>query len=154
MWNDETDPVRRHSPTAVLNSIDESLEDRIRRYATQSQGAISLRIAELEMEWEIERWFESGMAVLGLTGLVLGVARNKKWLWLAGGSLAALADRGCRGWTPLLGCFRQAGLRSRREIERERFALKILRGDFEAVPTPNPSNHLLRARDVARAVRA
>jgi len=33
--------------------------------------------------------------------------------------------------------FRALGVRTMREIERERYAIKLLRGDFDRVPTQN-----------------
>ena len=35
-----------------------------------------------------------------------------------------------QGWYPLLPLFRRMGIRTRQEIDREKFALKTLRGDF------------------------
>jgi hypothetical protein len=35
------------------------------------------------------------------------------------------------GWYPLMPLFRRLGIRTAREIERERYALKALRGDFQ-----------------------
>jgi hypothetical protein len=35
-----------------------------------------------------------------------------------------------KGWYPLLPAFRRMGVRTSREIARERYALKALRGDF------------------------
>jgi hypothetical protein len=40
-----------------------------------------------------------------------------------------------QGWYPLLPLFRRMGIRSQDEIDRERYALKALRGDFDAVST-------------------
>ena len=39
------------------------------------------------------------------------------------------------GWYPLLPLFRRRGVRSQDEIDRERYALKALRGDFRGVRT-------------------
>jgi hypothetical protein len=38
------------------------------------------------------------------------------------------------GWYPLLPLFRRLGVCTRDEIERERFALKAIRGDFDGLP--------------------
>jgi hypothetical protein len=39
------------------------------------------------------------------------------------------------GWYPLLPVLRRIGVRSQDEIERERYALKALRGDFRSLKT-------------------
>jgi hypothetical protein len=36
-----------------------------------------------------------------------------------------------QGWCPPVPLFRALGFRTRKEIEREKYTLKILRGDFE-----------------------
>jgi len=41
-----------------------------------------------------------------------------------------------QGWCPPIPVFRRMGVRTRREINRERYALKALRGDFDAPETP------------------
>ena len=48
-----------------------------------------------------------------------------------------------------VGLLRKWGVRTRREIDREKYALKILRGDFQMMPTDpeqlrkNPANDVL-----------
>jgi hypothetical protein len=36
-----------------------------------------------------------------------------------------------QGWSPAVPLLRQLGVRTRMEIEEERYALKVLRGDFK-----------------------
>jgi hypothetical protein len=38
-----------------------------------------------------------------------------------------------RGWCPPVSALRRLGFRTAKEIDEERYALKILRGDFEGV---------------------
>ena len=66
-------------------------------------------------------------------GLVLGATVNKRWLILPGVVLTFLLQHGLQGWCPPLPLFRKFGTRSFKEIDRERFALKYLRGDFNDV---------------------
>ncbi len=42
------------------------------------------RIRELDREWGVERVLEANAASLGITGLALGVFRNRRWLILPG----------------------------------------------------------------------
>lgn len=44
-----------------------------------------------------------------------------------------LLQHALQGWCPPLPVFRRLGFRTQAEIERERYALKALRGDFDKV---------------------
>lgn len=143
----ETDRVRRKTAPGILEKIDQEIEARVQFYATQSKGVISARIEELEREWDFERIIETNAASLALTGLGLGVTVNKKWLWLTGGVLAFLFQHATQGWCPPLPILRRAGVRTRGEIELEKYALKALRGDFENVPVRAENNAMPRAHN-------
>jgi hypothetical protein len=146
------DRVRENTEPDILDNIDREIESRIQFYATQSKGAISARIEELEREWDIERIIETNASALALTGLTLGVTVNKKWLWLTGGVLAFLFQHAIQGWCPPIPLLRRAGVRTREEIDLEKFALKALRGDFENIPIKAENNPMARAHNVLLAV--
>jgi hypothetical protein len=124
--------VRRHTPARSLDDIDNQTRLNISHFAMQPRRRLDERIEELEREWDIERVLETNASLLALTGLVLGATVNRKWLLLTGGVLGFLAQHGISGWCPPLPMFRKIGIRTRREIDQERFALKALRGDFDA----------------------
>lgn len=46
-----------------------------------------------------------------------------------------LLQHGLQGWCPPLAIFRRRSVRTRREIDLERYALKLSRGDFGPRPT-------------------
>ena len=146
----ELDRVRAHTPPEVLEQIDNRIEERIRFYATQPEEVISKRIEELEQEWDIERWLETNAAALALGGM-LGALVNRKWLILSMGVLAILLQHAVKGWSLPVPAMRRMGLRTRGEIDREKFALKILRGDFASISNDvdqlrrNPASDLLGA---------
>lgn len=73
---------------------------------------------------------ESNAATLALIGLVLGVTRDRRWLLVPGIVLPFLLQHALQGWCPPIEIIRRLGVRTRREIDRERVALKALRGDF------------------------
>jgi hypothetical protein len=146
------DRVRENTAPEILENIDHETELRIQFYATQSKGAISARIEELEREWDIERIIEANASALALTGLTLGVTVNKKWLWLTGGVLVFLFQHAIQGWCPPIPALRRAGVRTREEIDLEKFALKALRGDFENIPIKAENNPMARAHNVLLAV--
>ena len=144
----EFDRVRAYTNPQINEQIDSQIEERIRYYATQPKEAITKRIEELEQEWDIERWLQTSASGLALTGVVFGLVR-KKWLLLSAGVLGFLLNHAIKGWCPPVPLLRKFGVRTRREIDREKYALKILRGDFQAMPTDpeqlkkNPANDVL-----------
>jgi hypothetical protein len=56
---------------------------------------------------------------------------SRKWLILPGVVLSFLFQHAVQGWCPPVPVFRRLGVRTREEIDRERYALKALRGDFD-----------------------
>ena len=152
MSMNELDRVRAHTAMEVLEKIDQRIEENIQSYATQSKGAISARIDELDREWDIERLLETNASALAFTGLTLGITVNKKWFLLTGGVLAFLFQHAVQGWCPPIPLLRRAGVRTRSEIDREKFALKALRGDFENIPIKAENNPLARAHNALLAV--
>lgn len=146
----ELDRVRAHTNPDVLEIIDARIEERIRFYATQPKEAISERIQELDREWDIERFLQTNAAALALTGLLFGLVR-RKWLLLSGGVLGFLLQHAIQGWCPPIPLLRRMGVRTRGEIDREKYALKILRGDFQKIAADveqlkgNPASEVLQA---------
>jgi hypothetical protein len=151
---DETDRVRAHTAPEILRVIDREIEKSIRYYATQPRHVISERIAELEREWDIERWLQTNASAIAGTSLLLGLGVNKKWFFLTGGVLAFLFQHAVQGWCPPVPVLRRIGIRTRSEIDCEKYALKALRGDFDNVPRPSENNEFIRANNAFHAVQA
>lgn len=118
------DRVRRSTNPQVNEQIDSQTETNIRRYADSDKTTIRRRIHGLDEEWDVERVLEVNASTLALTGLVLGMTVNRKWLYLTGGVLTFLLQHGLQGWCPPLPVLRRLGIRTRREIDREKYALK------------------------------
>jgi len=116
---------------SVNHRIDETIARTVCRYAGRSPAAITARIEELEREWDIERLLETNASIAALTGLGLGTFVHRKWYALSAGVLGFLLLHGIQGWCPPLPVLRRLGVRTRSEIDREKFALKYLRGDFD-----------------------
>jgi hypothetical protein len=132
------DRVRAHTAPRVNWKIDERISQRVKAYADQGRNAISQRIQELEREWDIERVLETKASALAFTGLALGVTHNRKWLVVPAVVLPFLFLHAVQGWCPPLPVLRRLGVRTREEIDREKYALKALRGDFAQ---PNPTSY-------------
>lgn len=125
----ESDRVRAHTRPALNERIDEKTKQKLLYYAAR-QSSIPDRIEELDREWDVERWLETNASSLALAGLTLGITVNRKWLLLPGIVLSFLLLHAIQGWCPPLPLMRRMGIRTQREIDEERYALKFLRGDF------------------------
>jgi hypothetical protein len=131
----ETDRDRRYTAASVLQRIDDETEARLRTYASDGPQAIAARLAELDQEWDIDRAVELEASLMGLMGLGLGALFRRGLLAAPAVVGAAVFVHATMGWYPLLPVFRRLGLRTSGEIERERYALKALRGDFQDMKT-------------------
>ena len=129
--NIEHDRVRENTSSNINDQIDRDMRARVSWYATRSAGEIEKRIEELNEEWDIERVLQTNASVIGLTGLLLGVTVSRKWLAVPGIVLPFLFQHAVQGWCPPVPLFRRIGVRTRKEIDREKYALKALRGDFQ-----------------------
>jgi len=79
---------------------------------------------------------------------------GRKWLLVSGTALTFLLMQGMQRANPLTDYLRGKGMRTRAEIDAERYALKLLRGDFESVHPEETSSKQYPAQGVWSAVRA
>jgi hypothetical protein len=121
--------VRRHTARSVNRRVDEQIARNVRHYAQHPRG-IEGRLDQLDHEWDMERLLEANASALALTGTVLGLAVDKRFLALPAVVTAFLLQHAVQGWCPPVPIFRRFGVRTADEINRERYALKALRGDF------------------------
>ncbi len=128
---EKADRVRANTSEEINRRIDRELEARVREYAQRSPDEISRRIDELDREWDMERLLEANASALAFAGLALGLTHSRKWLIVPGIVLPFLFQHAVQGWCPPVPVFRRLGVRTRKEIDREKYALKVLRGDFE-----------------------
>ena len=140
------DRVQAHTATNVNKRIEEQAERRVLRSAGAGSGRISRQIRDLEQEWDMERWLETNASALAFTGVVLGLLVNKKFFAIPCLVLPFLFQHALQGWCPPVPILRRKGVRTRREIEAEKYALKALRGDFDALPAASNGDSLDRAR--------
>jgi len=145
------DRVRAQTDAEVNRKIDRELEQRLRFYAAQDKETISERLTELDREWDIERALEANAASVSLLGLVLGITSSKKWFVLPVLVGGFLLQHAIQGWCPPMPVLRKMGVRTRLEIEQERYALKILRGDFDDVTRKESGN--INVTDLVRDLR-
>jgi hypothetical protein len=136
------DRVRAATNPEINRRLDNELEGRLRFYATQDRSTITERLEELDHEWDIERALEANAASLILAGVVLSATRSRNWILLPLVVSSFLLQHAIQGWCPPLPVLRKLGIRTRIEIEQERYALKVLRGDFDHIERPSgtPAN--------------
>jgi hypothetical protein len=127
-----TERVERHTTESINRRISQEMEQRVRHYAVHPQQ-ISDRLAELDAEWDMERTLEANAATLALAGTLLGAFVNKRFLLLPTLVTGFLLQHALQGWCPPVPFFRKCGVRTAAEIDRERYALKALRGDFREI---------------------
>lgn len=109
------------------------LEDTARRvlYYSKHRAEIGHRLRQLDREWDIERLLETNASALAFLGILLGSLGSRRWLRLSALVTAFLFQHAVQGWCPPMPLLRRLGVRTAREIEVERIALKALRGDFD-----------------------
>ena len=156
MIPDTMSRVAAHTPGHVNEEIRRGIEDSVRRHAerlraTGRTDAIDRRLDELDGEWDIERTLEANAATVSLLGLGLAGFVDRRWLLLPAAVAAFLLQHAVQGWCPPVSVFRRLGVRTAAEIDRERFALKALRGDFDDLPPDEDAP--ARARESLRAAR-
>jgi hypothetical protein len=143
-----TDRVRANTAAEVNRRVDEQIERNIRHYSGQTKEEIYRRIQDLDREWDIERVLETMASSFSLTGIVLGATVDRKWFLVPTIVLSFLLVHAIQGWCPPLPILRSLGIRTREEIDRERYALKALAGDFAGI-SKDPS----RAEQTLAAVK-
>jgi hypothetical protein len=130
------DRVRAHSNRLQNHRIDAQTQQCLERYAAGDREAISRHIDALDREWDVERYLQMNAGIVSLSGVVLGAMVSRRFLVLPAVVFGFFFQHATQGWCPPLPVFRKMGVRTRREINQEKYALKALRGDFEHV-SPN-----------------
>jgi len=86
-------------------------------------------------------------------GLILGGIVKRRFTGISAVAGAMLILFAIFGWVPPVLFIRRFGFRTRGEIDSERIALKILRGDFHGLDEgqPDPETRVERALQAARS---
>ena len=124
-----TERVPFNTSQAVNQKIERQTERNIAYYAAHPQ-LIDGRLEELNREWDTERTLEANAASVTMASVALGLLVSRKWLLLPALVGGFLMQHAVQGWCPPLPLLRRMGVRTQTEIEKERYALKALRGDF------------------------
>jgi hypothetical protein len=128
------------SEERVPANTDDRINRRIERemlqrlyYYREHTEEIDERLAELAEEWDIERTLETNASALISASVLWSLLAGRRSLLLAAGVSAFLLQHALQGWCPPLPILRRLGFRTATEIETERYALRILRGDLDSI---------------------
>lgn len=127
---DTVERVTAHTAPSVNRRIREKTVESVTALASQGQDQIARRLNALDREWDIERVLETNASALALTGVILGARVDRRFLFIPAVVTAFLLQHALQGWCPPLPLFRRMGFRTAKEIDEERQALKVVRGDF------------------------
>jgi len=113
----------------------EDLQQRVAGLADAGPQAIETRLLELDREWTAGRATKATIGVLLVIGFGLTILLNPWWLILpAVGGVFLLQYLFTRSsWMGKT--FQELGFRSGFDVEQEKMALKVIRGDFKNLPT-------------------
>lgn len=156
--------IDRLPPTAtrVERNTHPAVNAALRRHADAGLTAMEhaepaqfeARLRQLDREWDIERLLQLNASALVLIGLALAHRVDRRFLWLPGAVLSFFAQHSLQGWCPPVPLLRRLGARTVREIERERYALKAMRGDFDDLPPRGTAERSARVHAVMKAIDA
>lgn len=143
--------VERNTDPAINQRIRARTDEELARLEASDPAEVALRLEQLNREWDIERVLQTNASALVLLGIAFGVTVDRRFLILSGAVLAFFAQHALQGWCPPVPLLRRLGVRTAREIERERYAIKALRGDFDRLP-PVTADRDRRVRGVLAAI--
>lgn len=141
----QEDRVRKNTASNVNEKMDQVLLENMRKAIT-NKGLIDTRIAQINKEWDIERWLETNASIIAFVGILLAYFFNIYWLILPAVVLVFLFEHAVQGWCPPLPIFRRFNVRTQKEIDQELYSLKLIRGDFNNITVDNPNDILSAIR--------
>lgn len=147
-----TQRVELHTDPELNEAIRQRADAEIVRLEGAPAADIEQRLHALDREWDVERLLQTNASVIVLLGMALATTVRKKFLLLPAGVFGFFAQHALQGWCPPIPVFRRLGVRTQREIESERYALKALRGDFDQVPGEGSTSSNERVRAALAAV--
>ncbi|VTU31559.1 hypothetical protein H6CHR_03623 [Variovorax sp. PBL-H6] len=144
--------VELHTRPELNEAIRQRTDAEVVRLERAPASEIEQRLETLDREWDVERLLQTNASIIVLLGMALATTVDRKFLLLPAGVFGFFAQHALQGWCPPIPVFRRLGVRTQREIERERYALKALRGDFDQVPSSEAAPVSERVRASLAAV--
>lgn len=104
------------------------------RYCAGNRRRIEGRLRELAQERDLESVLESNASLVASLGFVAGALVNRRLPSVPVSWTASLVRLAATNLLPMVSLFRRMGLRTSREIEIERMALRLMLGDLKRIP--------------------
>ncbi|HVH81020.1 MAG TPA: hypothetical protein VM782_16605 [Stellaceae bacterium] len=117
--------VERNTAECINEARQAEIDDRLRYYAA-NRDRISMRLKELDREWDIERAIEANAASVALTGFGLAALVDRKFIAIPFAVAGFLLQHALQGWCPPVAVLRRLGFRTAAEIYRDRCALEAM----------------------------
>jgi hypothetical protein len=105
------------------SELDQKTRDNILWYSREDPAVIAARMAHLDNEWDMERMLILHTSMLSLVGFMMGTAKHRLWYLIPAVFTCLLVQHAIQGWNPLMIAFRKKGIRTRKEIDMEKYAL-------------------------------
>lgn len=129
----EGENVRKVTSDGANSVIDQIILTNIRKFAGKSPEEISHRIKQLDKEWDVDRVLDLNMSAFALCGITSSLIFNQYSIILPILLLLFFIWHAFQGWCPPIPMLRYLKFRTRPEIDREKYALKAMRGDFKGL---------------------
>jgi len=142
--------VAENTNEQVNQRIQFLTEATLAHYA-QRLDQIDSRLRQLQAEWDTERALQTNAGFVIGFGILLGLFVKPLRL-LAPAVSAFMVMHAVEGWCPPLPIMRRMGVRTAREINRERYALKALRGEFQGLAPGDPGASTEKAQKAVQIV--
>ena len=107
----------------VKENIQGKTPSNLVHYANETEAVIKERIEALDNEWDMDRMLQLNGSILSIAGVALGSRVNKNWFILPGVIAGFLALHAVKGWSPPVPLFKAMGIRTRKEIDKEKYGL-------------------------------
>ena len=120
----------------VQDAYGSRCENRRVAYYAKHAEEIAERLRKLDREWDSSQAAAAASVGMSLASLASAFSRRGRWAVLPITAVQAVLVRHAFAPGGALGKVAgRCGLRTRRQIESEQYALKALRGDFQDLPT-------------------
>jgi len=128
------DRVRDRTPASVLAQIDRATASRVFAAARGGSDAIAKRLAELDREWDLERFVSLQATLISAVAPILS-SRGRILRTMLRAQQLFLGMHAVVGWSPPVAVLRRLGVRTQKEIDAERGVLVELHRLFEEADT-------------------
>ena len=127
--------VENGSGLADAESLGDRIRDKVALYRRATPRELTYRLAELDQEWNVQRAVELTCGSASSRDLQWAWS-SRKWFLLPALAASFMVQYAIKGWCPLVPPLRRLGFRTVAEINQERTALQMLRGDFSDLEIP------------------